>query len=85
MSTRTRFVRFLGLPADRVLLNYVDGAGCYGMNGHDDALADAAPASRADEHGWDPKGPPQLPARLFWGRPGYCEGGDGIAETTRVS
>jgi nicotinate dehydrogenase subunit B len=42
------------------------------MNGHDDAAADAALLSRAvgrpvrvqwmreDEHGWDPKGPPQL-------------------------
>ena len=51
---------------------YLDGAGCYGMNGHDDAAADAALLSRAvgrpvrvqwmreDEHGWDPKGPPQL-------------------------
>jgi CO/xanthine dehydrogenase Mo-binding subunit len=53
-------------------LIYLDGAGCYGMNGHDDAAADAALLSRAvgrpvrvqwmreDEHGWDPKGPPQL-------------------------
>ena len=51
---------------------YLDGAGCYGMNGHDDAAADAALLSRAvgkpvrvqwtreDELGWDPKGPPQL-------------------------
>jgi CO/xanthine dehydrogenase Mo-binding subunit len=51
---------------------YLDGAGCYGMNGHEDAAADAAIMSRAtgrpvrlqwmreDEHGWDPKGPPQL-------------------------
>jgi nicotinate dehydrogenase subunit B len=51
---------------------YLDGSGCYGMNGHEDAAADAAILSRAigrpvrvqwsreDEHGWDPKGPPQL-------------------------
>jgi CO/xanthine dehydrogenase Mo-binding subunit len=51
---------------------YLDGSGCYGMNGHEDAAADAAIMSRAagrpvrvqwmreDEHGWDPKGPPQL-------------------------
>jgi len=50
----------------------VEGAGCYGRNGHEDAAADAAliaketgvPVrvqwSRADEHGWDPKGPPTL-------------------------
>ena len=53
-------------------LVYLDGAGCYGMNGHEDAAADAALLSQAlgrpvrvqwmreDEHGWDPKGPPQL-------------------------
>ena len=66
------FARFLGLPLDKVRLIYLDGAGCYGMNGHEDAAADAAIMSRAtgrpvrlqwmreDEHGWDPKGPPQL-------------------------
>ena len=66
------FARFLGLPEERVRLIYLDGAGCYGMNGHEDAAADAAILSRAvgrpvrvqwmreDEHGWDPKGPPQL-------------------------
>ncbi len=64
--------RLIGLPPDRVRLIYRDGAGCYGMNGHDDAAADAALLSkmvgapvrvqwmRADEHGWDPKGPPQI-------------------------
>ena len=57
---------------DKVRVVYLDGAGCYGMNGHDDAAADAALISKAlgrpvrvqwtreDEHGWDPKGPPQL-------------------------
>ena len=66
------FARILGLPAEHVRLIYLDGAGCYGMNGHDDAAADAALLSkavgkpvrvqwtRADELGWDPKGPPQL-------------------------
>lgn len=65
------FARFLGLPRDKVRLIYVDGAGCYGMNGHEDAAADAAILSRevgrpvrvqwtrADEHALDPKGPPQ--------------------------
>ncbi len=64
--------RILGLAADKVRVIYLDGAGCYGMNGHDDASADAALISqtlgrpvrvqwtREDEHGWDPKGPPQL-------------------------
>ena len=64
--------RILGLDADKVRVIYRDGAGCYGMNGHDDATADAALLSqklgrpvrvqwtREDEHGWDPNGPPQL-------------------------
>src|SRR5271155_4355275 len=51
---------------------YIDGSGCYGRNGHEDAAADAAVLAhevdrpvrvqwmRADEHGWDPKGPPTL-------------------------
>jgi CO/xanthine dehydrogenase Mo-binding subunit len=66
------FAKILGLPPAKVRLVYLDGAGCYGMNGHDDAAADAALLSKAvgrpvrvqwmreDEHGWDPKGPPQL-------------------------
>ncbi len=69
---RGTIARLLGLPKDAVRVIYVDGSGCYGMNGHDDAAADAALLSRAvgrpvrvqwsreDEHGWDPKGPPQL-------------------------
>jgi nicotinate dehydrogenase subunit B len=71
-GNRKTFARFLGLPQEKVRLIYLDGAGCYGMNGHEDAAADAAIVSRAvgrpvrvqwsreDEHGWDPKGPPQL-------------------------
>jgi CO/xanthine dehydrogenase Mo-binding subunit len=71
-GNRKTFARFLGLPEEKVRLIYLDGAGCYGMNGHEDAAADAAIISRAvarpvrvqwsrqDEHGWDPKGPPQL-------------------------
>jgi CO/xanthine dehydrogenase Mo-binding subunit len=62
----------LGLPPSKVRAIYLDGAGCYGMNGHDDASVEAAMLSRAlgrpvrvqwsreDELGWDPKGPPQL-------------------------
>jgi nicotinate dehydrogenase subunit B len=64
--------RILKLDPAKVRVVYLDGAGCYGMNGHDDASADAALISqklgrpvrvqwsREDEHGWDPKGPPQL-------------------------
>lgn len=62
----------LGLEQARVRTIYLDGAGCYGMNGHDDASVEAAMLSKAlgkpvrvqwsreDELGWDPKGPPQL-------------------------
>jgi nicotinate dehydrogenase subunit B len=60
------------LPPEKVRVIYVDGSGCYGRNGHEDATADAALLARAvgrpvrvqwmreDEHGWDPKGPPTL-------------------------
>jgi len=69
---RTTFARLLGLPAEKVRLVYVEGSGCYGMNGHEDAAIEAALLSqllgrpvrvqwmREDEHGWDPKGPPQM-------------------------
>jgi CO/xanthine dehydrogenase Mo-binding subunit len=62
----------LEMPRDKVRVIYLDGAGCYGMNGHDDASAEAAMLSKAtgqpvrlqwsreEELGWDPKGPPQL-------------------------
>ena len=66
------FARILGVPTDRVRVIYLDGAGSYGQNGAEDAACDAALISKAlgrpvrvqwsreDEHGWDPKGPPQL-------------------------
>jgi CO/xanthine dehydrogenase Mo-binding subunit len=69
---RETIARALALPKDAVRVIYLDGSGCYGMNGHDDAAADAALLSKAvgrpvrvqwsreDELGWDPKGPPQL-------------------------
>jgi CO/xanthine dehydrogenase Mo-binding subunit len=69
---RQTIARLLGMPPASVRAIYLDGAGCYGMNGHDDAAADAALLSRAvgrpvrvqwtgaQELGWDPKGPPQL-------------------------
>jgi nicotinate dehydrogenase subunit B len=71
-GNQATFARFLGLPKEKVRLIYFEGSGCYGMNGHEDAAADAAIVSRAvgrpvrmqwsreDELGWDPKGPPQL-------------------------
>jgi CO/xanthine dehydrogenase Mo-binding subunit len=71
-DNQTTYARFLRLPKEKVRLIYLEGSGCYGMNGHEDAAADAAILSqavgrpvrvqwsRADEHGWDPTGPPQL-------------------------
>jgi CO/xanthine dehydrogenase Mo-binding subunit len=67
--TRGSVATLLGLPAEQVRLIWVEGSGCYGHNGADDATADAALLShavgapvrvqwmRADEHGWEPKGP----------------------------
>jgi len=58
----------LGMPAASVHVIWTEGSGCYGHNGSDDAAADAALMSqlvgrpvrvqwsRADEHGWEPKG-----------------------------
>ena len=69
---RKQLANMLSMKADNVRCLYVEGAGCYGRNGHEDAAADAAllatelsaPVrvqwSRQDEHGWDPKGPPTL-------------------------
>ena len=71
-NLRKQLAAMLGVPDDDVRCIYVDGAGCYGRNGHEDAAADAALLARsvgrpvrvqwmrADEHGWDPKGPPTL-------------------------
>jgi len=62
----------LSIPEQDVRCIYIEGSGCYGRNGHEDAAADAVMIakeigkpvrvqwSRADEHGWDPKGPPTL-------------------------
>jgi CO/xanthine dehydrogenase Mo-binding subunit len=66
------FARLLGMPKEKVRVIYTDGAGSYGQNGAEDAAAEAILLSkhlgrpvrvqwmRHDEHGWDPKGPPQL-------------------------
>src|SRR5207237_5075556 len=45
-GNRATFARFLGLPRENVRLIYLEGAGCYGMNGHEDSAADAAIISR---------------------------------------
>ena len=89
---REAFARILGLPKEKVRLIYLDGAGSYGQNGAEDAACDAALLSRAvsrpvrvqwmreDEHGWDPKGPPQLLDL----RAAIGEGGDVVAWETQA-
>jgi CO/xanthine dehydrogenase Mo-binding subunit len=69
---RKDLAHMLTVPVENVHCLYLEGSGCYGRNGHEDAAADAAliakltgrPVrvqwSRADEHGWEPKGPPTL-------------------------
>jgi nicotinate dehydrogenase subunit B len=71
-NLRKQLAAMFSLPLENVRAIYVEGAGCYGRNGHEDAAADAALLARAvgkpvrvqwmraDEHGWDPKGPPTL-------------------------
>ena len=71
-NLRKQLAAMLSMPLEAVRCIYVDGSGCYGRNGHEDAAADAALLARAvgrpvrvqwmreDEHGWDPKGPPTL-------------------------
>jgi CO/xanthine dehydrogenase Mo-binding subunit len=69
---RVQLATMLQLPPERVRCIYIEGAGCYGRNGADDCSSEAALIAseldrpvrlqwmRADEHGWDPKGPPIL-------------------------
>ena len=71
-NLRKQLATMFAMPANNVRCIYIEGSGCYGRNGHEDVAADAAllaktverPVrvqwSRADEHGWDPKGPPTL-------------------------
>jgi nicotinate dehydrogenase subunit B len=71
-NLRKQLATMFRLTPDNVRCIYLEGSGCYGRNGHEDAAADAAMLaravgkpvrvqwSRADEHGWDPKGPPTL-------------------------
>ncbi|MBI4888462.1 MAG: xanthine dehydrogenase family protein molybdopterin-binding subunit [Acidobacteria bacterium] len=70
--TRNGVARLLGLRDENVHFIYREGSGCFGRLEPDDAPEDAALLSRAvgrpvrvqwmrdDEHGWEPKGPPQL-------------------------
>jgi nicotinate dehydrogenase subunit B len=66
---RAAIAEMLGAPAERVRVIHMEGSGCYGHNGADDAGADAALIAsafpgrpvrvqwmREDEHAWEPYG-----------------------------
>jgi CO/xanthine dehydrogenase Mo-binding subunit len=66
---RGELAKVLGVPPDAIVVQHVEGAGCYGHNGADDAACDAALLARAvpgrpvrvqwmreDEFGWEPFG-----------------------------
>ena len=70
---RKAIAEMLGMPVDRVRCIHLEGSGCYGHNGADDAAADAALLARAlpdrpvrvqwmreQEHVWEPYGPAML-------------------------
>jgi len=68
---RGNLAKIFAMPPEKLRVIFMDGSGSYGGNGNDDAAADAFLLSRnverpvrvqwmrQDEHGWDPKGPPQ--------------------------
>ena len=70
-SMQSELASITGLPMDSVRLLYLDGSGCYGRNGHEDATADAALIAtligkpvrvqwmRDDETARAPKSPPR--------------------------
>ena len=69
---RAQLAKVFGMSEEKVRVIFLDGSGSYGGNGNDDVAADAFLLSREvkrpvrvqwmreDEHGWDPKGPPQV-------------------------
>ncbi len=69
---REAVARLLNTSVQDVRVIYVEGSGCYGHNGTDDANGDAAllsqavgrpvrvQFSRSDEHAWAPRGAPYL-------------------------
>ena len=70
-SMQTELAAVTGIAPEKVRLLYLDGSGCYGRNGHEDATADAALIAtligkpvrvqwmRADETARAPKSPPR--------------------------
>jgi nicotinate dehydrogenase subunit B len=71
-NTRDMLAQVLGLPVDKVRVQYVEGSGTYGRSCYDDCAQAAAVMSqavgkpvrvqfmRSDEHGWDDYGPAHL-------------------------
>lgn len=71
-SMQTELAAITQIPEAKIRLLYLDGSGCYGRNGHEDATADAALIStligkpvrvqwmRADETARSPKSPPRV-------------------------
>jgi CO/xanthine dehydrogenase Mo-binding subunit len=71
-ALRRNLAKIFGIPEDKLRVIFLDASGSYGTNGGDDAAAEALLLSktvgrpvrvqwtREDEHGWDPKGPPQV-------------------------
>ncbi len=70
---RGALAEMLGVATSQVHCIHVEGSGCYGHNGADDAAADAALLARAlpgrpvrvqwmreDENAWEPYGPPMV-------------------------
>jgi nicotinate dehydrogenase subunit B len=69
---RDAIADLVGIPKESIVVHYAEASGCYGHNGADDSATDAVLVartigkpvrvqwSRADEHGWDPKGPAMI-------------------------
>ena len=70
---RKAIAQMLGMPPEKVRVIHMEGSGCYGHNGADDAAADAALLAthvpgrpvrvqwmREQEHAWEPFGPAML-------------------------
>jgi nicotinate dehydrogenase subunit B len=69
---RGAVAQLIGVPVDNVHVVHMEGSGCYGHNGFDDAAGEAALLSQAvgrpvrvqwmrqDEHVWEPHGPAML-------------------------
>src|SRR5207302_5899605 len=71
-ATRSNLARILGMPLEKIRVQYYEGSGTYGHSCYDDAAQAAAILSqlagkpvrlqfmRWDEHGWDNYGPPHI-------------------------